>query len=170
MPVSDFTPTVAAVGSVLRARTKTQGGAEAGTFNPAAAWEDGSGDGTRPTQEQVTELISDAMVDIVGAFGSDVPDAPGDDPDAYRTAVARLAAVGVALEVELGYFPEQVATGRSPYAQLKELYDGRFKRLVGLISEAKGGDASDDSPANVGSGLPSWGGFPETGIGMEHPW
>jgi hypothetical protein len=116
----------------------------------------------------VTLLIDDQFPTFSAVFGV-VPDAPGDNPDAYRQAVAKLAALGVALEVELTYFPEQVATGRSPYEQLKALYDERFKQMLSLL-----GLDTDDSgtldPGGLEGGYPSYGGFPTTAIGMEHPW
>ena len=164
MPVSDFTPTVADVAAFLRARTKTQGGAEAGTFAPAAAAE---GSKTRPTAEQVASLIDESQVDIVGAFGSDIPDAPGDDIDLYRKAAARLWALGAALLVELTYFPEQIETNRSPYKELKALYDQRFKTLQGILGSDSDGDGVTDA---IGAGYPWAGGFPRSALGMEHPW
>lgn len=169
MPVSDYTPQVSDVGAILRARTKTASGSEAGTFNPADA---AAGDRTRPTAEEVTSLIEDAVSDVQSEFGVVIPDAPitdeNDDPDLYRKSVQRFAALGTALLVELTYFPEQVATGRSPYAQLKQLYDDRRKRLLGVLFP--GGDDGGSGPLAPGEGLPSGGGFPTTAIGMETPW
>ncbi len=157
--------TVADVASWLRARTKTRGGAEAGTFNPAAS---PTQDQTRPNAEQVQLLINDFMPTFLAPFG-EVPDAPGSDIDAYRRAVNRLGALGTALEVELTYFPEQVASGRSAYDQLKALYDERYRTMLAML----GLDADDDGlldPGGVEGGFPSYGGFPETAIGMEFPW
>lgn len=165
MPVSDYTPTVADVAAILRARTKTVGGEEAGTFNPEGAPQQ---DRTRPTAEQVTSLINSTLGDVSASFGADIPDAPGDDPALYRTSARKLAALAVALEVELSYFPEQVATGRSPYAQLKALYDDRSKRLLGVIFPGSGGGDGGGVAAQVP--MPSAGGFPTTAIGMEFPW
>lgn len=164
MPVSDYTPTVDAVAAYLRARTKTLGGQEAGTFAPAASAED---EKTRPSFEQVTEAIGTSVGEIAGAFGSDIPDAPGSDIGAYRSAAQSLAALGAALIVELSYFPEQIPTGRSPYIQLKDLYDSRFENLKDTLFP----DPDDGgSPPLEGEGFPSYGGFPCTAIGMEHPW
>lgn len=159
MPLADFTPDVDAVGAILRTRTRTPGGQEVGTFNAE----------TTPTNVQVSELIADAVADLGAALGPDIPDAPGDDPDAYRTAAARLAALGAALEVELTYFPEQVATGRSPYPQLLERYNARRKALLEAIVEIGGGAGGGES-AGGGAGMPSGGGFPSTAIGMEQAW
>lgn len=166
MPVSDYTPAVADVAAIIRARTKTAGGAEAGTFNPADAPEQ---DRTRPTAEGVQSIINSTIGDLTAAFGADIPDAPGDDPALYRTGVRQLAALGAALDVELTYFPEQVATGRSPYAQMKTRYDDRLKRLTGVIfPSSSGGDGGGGLGAQVPS--PSAGGFPTTAIGMEQDW
>lgn len=163
MPVTDYKPSVATVGAWLRARTKTKGGAEAGTFNPAASADQ---DKTRPTSEEVQLLIDDQFPTFSAVFGL-IPDSPDpDNPDAYRQAVAKLAALGVALEVELTYFPEQVATRRSPYPELKELYDQRFGEMTSLLGVQT--DTGDVVPA--GAGYPSYGGFPDTAIGMEFPW
>lgn len=168
MPVSDFTPVVADVAAFLRARTKTRGGAEAGTFNPEAAIEQNI---TRPTSEQVLSLIEDSISDTQAAFGADIPDAPGEDVDLFRSSVRRLSALGAALLVELTYYPEQVATGRSPYAQLKTLYDDRMKRLLATIFPDKDGDGTPDLPERDPlAGVPSGGGYPTTAIGMEFPW
>jgi hypothetical protein len=65
-----------------------------------------------------------------------------------QDAARRVAAIGTALLVELSYFPEQTATGRSPYDQLKELYDARFARLKAQIDEVNAGGevgTSDDA-------------------------
>lgn len=167
MPVSDYTPTVEEVAAFIRARTKTQGGKEAGTFNPAANWTDGSGDGTRPTAEQVQTEIENALPKITGVVGADIPDAPGSDPDAYRNAAERVAALRTAALIELSYWPEQVNTGRSTYPQLKEMLDEEWEQLLsdlGISTEAGGGA----TPAEAG--YPSSGGFPETAIGMEFAW
>lgn len=159
MPVSDYTPEVPAVAAFLRARTKTEGGEEAGTFNPAAYWTDNSGRGTRPTAEQATEQIANAIGDISGIVGEDID-------ERFHEPAKRVVALRAALLIELSYFPEQVATGRSPYAQLKELYDEAW----GNLKSALGIDTDEGVVVPTDAGYPSYGGFPETAIGMEHPW
>lgn len=175
MPVSDITPSVDDVAGPIRARTKTNAGKEAGTFLPAPEFPDAPGAiFTRPTAEQVTKLIQvDAATDIIAAFGTEIPDAPGDpvDKDRYRDAVKGLWALNAALLVELTYFPEQVATNRSPYPQLLERYNRTLARTQELVTEAGGGQGGDGgSNAVLPSGFPSGGGFPDTAIGMETPW
>ena len=131
MATSDWAPLVADVGAILRARTKDSNGNELGTFTA----------NTRPTGDQVDELIETAITDIESEVGS--------VPDVLQDAARRVAALGTALLVELSFFPEQISTGRSPYDQLKELYDARFARLktqiedVNAGGEVGGGDSSE---------------------------
>jgi hypothetical protein len=121
MATSDWAPLVADVGAILRARTKDSNGNELGTFTA----------NTRPTGDQVDELIETAMSDIESEVGS--------VPDVLQDAARRVAAIGTALLVELSYFPEQITNGRSPYDQLRELYDARFARLKIKIDEVNAG-------------------------------
>jgi hypothetical protein len=159
VPVTDYTPDVNAVAAYLRARTKTAGGQEAGTFNPVSAV--GTSAETRPTAEQASQEIANALGDISAIIGTDLP-----DPKYFEPA-SRVVALRAALLIELSYFPEQVATGRSPYAQLKELYDEAWANLLSALGIATG---PDDVIVPEDAGYPSYGGFPTTAIGMEMPW
>lgn len=167
MPVSDYTPDVAEVGAILRSRTITKARGEAGTFNPASVEEAAR---TRPTAEQVETLIQESMDAITPIFGTDIPNGPNpEDPHVYRRGARRLAALGTALLIELGYFSEQVATGRSPYEQLLALYTTRSSNLMAVLGIDKDDSGTPDA-GGVEGGYPSGGGFPTTAIGMEHPW
>lgn len=132
MPVEDWAPTVAAVGAILRSRTKDNAGNELGTFT----------DQTRPTGEEVGELIGTATNDVAAEVGADIV-------SARRPYAASVAALGTALQVELTYFPEQVALGRSPYAELKKLYDERLKRLKTMVE----GGVDEDPTMSGGTPL-----------------
>lgn len=157
MPVSDYTPDLTQVADYIRTRTRTAGGSEAGTFNVAAAAEQ---DRTKPTAEQVQGLINRSIGRTSGVIGADVL-------AAHHESAKNVTALRAALLIELTYFPEQVATGRSPYAQLKELYDEEWADLLsalGIDVEEGGGAVSVDA------GMPSYGGFPTTAIGMEMAW
>lgn len=157
MPVSDYTPDVPAVAAFIRARTKTKGGAEAGTFNPAAA---ADANRTRPTEEGVEELIQSAVSDISATIGEDID-------EKFFAPASRAAALWAAMLVELNYFPEQIVGGRSPYDRLKDLWEEKWENLLtamGISTDAGGGAVTADA------GFPSYGGFPTTAIGMEHPW
>lgn len=157
MPVSEYTPTVQSVAAILRARTKTKGGAEAGTFNPEAV-EDNLR--TRPTAEGVLEQIATALGDISGVVGEDIL-------EKFRPAASRVATLRTALLIELSYFPEQINSDRSPYPQLLALYNDAWvnlKSAMGIDTDEDGGSTPEEA------GYPSYGGFPNSGIGMEQPW
>jgi hypothetical protein len=148
MATSDWAPLVADVGAILRARTKDSNGAELGTFTA----------NTRPTGDQVDELIETAISDLESEVGS--------VPDKLQDAARRVAAIGTALLVELSFFPEQIANGRSPYDQLKELYDSRFTRLKAQIDEVNSGGEVGASDAL----LPEYS-FPElNSLGWSVQW
>lgn len=146
MPLSDYTPEVVDVAAVLRTRTAGEYGVEAGDFTAQ----------TRPTAAQVTSIIGLAVGDVGIRVGADLPEVLW--PTARSLAVLRAA-----MKVELTYFPEQVATGRSPYAQMKEQYDEGIAALVTAAAQqvGAGGEAGsiDDEP------MPSYG-FPANAGGM----
>lgn len=151
MSVSDWTPTLLELGAVLRARTKDDVGNELGTFT----------DATRPNAEQTQELIDQAVDETRDEHGD--PDRSDiRDPTQLYTAYKRQAILSAAMQVELTYFPEQVAAGRSPYPQLEILRERQSKivaKAVGeLAGEAEVGSADDGR-------LPVWN-FPVQGNGM----
>lgn len=137
MPTSDWKPAVQAVGSLLRSRTKDTNGNELGTFTPA----------TRPTNTQVEDLIVQATGAVESAIGGSELLA------ALWPAATAVSVLGTALLIELTYYPEQVTSGRSPYTQLKELYDERLLQLR-LQIEAGGVDTPGDG--TVGPNDPAW--------------
>jgi hypothetical protein len=112
-----FVPTVDNVGAILRTRTKDDMGNELGTFNAD----------TRPTDQQVLDLIGQAYDDVVAVIDDDIPQ------ESYRDARSVIA-LRAAMLVELSYWPDQVPLGRSPYAQLKELYDEVLPRLQTAVA------------------------------------
>jgi hypothetical protein len=157
MPVSEYTPSIADVAGYIRARTKTRGGAEAGTFNPEASPEQHT---TRPTAEQVQVEIDKALGEISNVIGADIP-------EAHREGAASLVALRAAMFTELTYWPEQINTGRSTYPQLLELFKEARESLYSTMGI---GTDTDGGPVSAAAGYPSYGGFPTTGIGMDHPW
>lgn len=134
MPTLDWVPSLDAVGSILRARTRDTQGNEVGTFTPD----------TRPTGEQVDGLIYTAASDVSAVVGAELPE------DLWSAAYA-VASYRSAMLVELSYFPEQVATGRSPYEQLRDLYNeslaSLLSRATGTLPGETGGAASPPSYA-----------------------
>jgi hypothetical protein len=142
-------PTIVDVAAKLRARTKTVGGDEIGTFNQ----------NTRPTDDEVEALINEALDEVLGKIKT--PTSGSDYERRARGAVALYAAI----LVETSYFPEQVGSGKSAAATYEKLYDSRIKALIaeGETGEPEGmGDS--DAPADASwtfpestSGLVGWG-------------
>lgn len=158
MPIADFTPTVADVGALTRARTVDANGNELGTYT----------DDTRPTASEVDGLISEAVNEAEVVIGNTIPDAPGDpdaagyDVDALRKAALRIVALRGAALVELSYFPEQVARGSSPYEQYMESFNAGLSRLQKAIEAAAAGDQPG---GDEGYGM-AMGAFPTDAGGM----
>lgn len=109
---AQITPTVAEVGALLRARTYS-GGDEVGTFNTT----------TRPTAEQVTELIQMAVGDVTTRVGTGIP-------VAYAEDAKRLAALQTASLVEASFFPGELDTDRSAYRQYQAMYLNGIESLT----------------------------------------
>lgn len=121
MPTSaDWAPTALVVGAILRTRTKDTNGNEIGTFNET----------TRPTGVQVASLITQATGDLALALGTE------DLLETLWRSARTVAAYRAGMLIELTYFPEQVALGRSPYPQLKALYDEALPALRRGLTES----------------------------------
>lgn len=121
-----WSPSSDDVGSVLRARTKDSTGVERGRFT----------EDTRPTVAEINPLIDEVVSRIVNKVNKPLP------VGVHRFAL-RIAAIGVACEVELSYWPEQIAEGRSPYNELKTRFDEGLAELV-LTAQADDGDPNTD--------------------------
>jgi hypothetical protein len=147
-------PSVAQVAAILRARTQDDQMQEVGTFT----------DATRPTDVQVEELIDSA----VAAFAAEA----GADPCTENLALAAAGhvALTVSLLVELSYFPEQVASSRSPFEQLKDLWDAQHEGLVSAVSFSCGSGGVDPGGGGGEGGpipMPRWS-YPEPwGVGRD---
>ena len=109
---SEYTPTVSQVAALLRARTKDNVGNELGEFTA----------NTRPTANEVAKLIEAARHDVITLVGEDFD--PTLWPQARNATLYRAA-----MFVELSYYPEQINTERSPYIQMKELYESALARF-----------------------------------------
>lgn len=100
-----FVPTVAALAAVMRARTLGAGNTITGQFS----------DETTPTADQAQEIILRATGDITGRVGTQIPDT---QRELARSAILYKAAY----LIELGYFPEQIDTDRSPADHYNSLW------------------------------------------------
>lgn len=121
MLIVDLAPTVSDVARLLRARTKDTVGNELGDFT----------DETRPTADEVAALIEQAR----GLVGLSLPADVGDE---FVGVATSLIALRAAMLVELTYFPEQVASGRSAYEQYRQMFDDA---IVGIRARLP-----DDTP------------------------
>jgi hypothetical protein len=164
VPTSDYKPTVQEIADLLPARTIGTRNNRVGTFTPSD--HDPPEERTTPSAERVEGLIQEALDEVSGLIGSDVPDGrDADDPDALRRMAKTAVSLLGAMNVELTEFPEQIGVNRSPYPQLKDRFDSLMKNLEAAI-EAVGGEVPDpDEPGADagGSRMPSYG-FPGDGL------
>lgn len=123
---ADWAPTVADVGALLRARTRTDAGVELGTFTAD----------TRPTATEAESYIDDAVNEVLLQVPSEI-----DIPARLESAANRLASLRAAMAVELSYNPDRTEEG-SAYARLKELYDQGMVVFLAAMDTA----GVDDTP------------------------
>lgn len=149
-----WTPTVAAIAALIRARTKIPGAKEAGTFT----------DMTRPTAAQVEELIAQAVDHVEAAIGGDPCN------DSLRDSAGAASAMLAAILIESSYWPEQAEARGSSATRLESLFNARMKALTASVAEqcggqGTGGEESGDSGAGAAGrfsdGLPL--------IGRDYP-
>jgi hypothetical protein len=132
-------PAAAEVGALLPKRTKDSNGTNQGTFTEL----------TEPTEAQVETIISLATGHLASRLGT-----REDLALPQLTSRARgVTALYAAMLVELTFFPEQVGTNRSPYPQLKELFDEGTKALLEAVAEA--GDGGDGDAIGGAGQMPS---------------
>lgn len=140
MPSTDWTPSLAQVAEPILTRTRDRNGVEQGTFTI----------GTKPTAVQATAQIATAVEDVASVQGTEI------DGRLWGQA-KRVTALRAAMLIELTYYPEQVAAGRSPYPHLKELYQEGMVKLGKAIQELASGDqlGPGDDPAQASFAFPA---------------
>lgn len=126
----DWTPTLADVGRKLHSRTTDTSMRNTGAFTTD----------TRPTAIEVAQIIEEETGALIAFVGQDIPSSLWEL--AHSAALNRIAA-----RIELDYFPDQIATGRSPHDQLVADRDSEEGRL---ISAVKAHRASLDTGAGAG--------------------
>lgn len=109
-------PTTADVAAILRARTKDLDGAEVGDFT----------DNTRPTGTEVDRLIAMAYAEVSGQVGTNLY-------EPCASSARTLIAVRAAMWVELSYWPEQVRSDRSAYAELEDQWTASLPALIACV-------------------------------------
>ena len=133
-------PTVDQVARLIRTRTNDSSMNEVGTFDEA----------TRPTADQVEEYIDDAMALV----GLRVPLAQL--PTGSEASYAAVVALQAAAVIEKSYWPEQIDSGRSSYAQLVAELQAGVAALEGFVY-SNGATPGGDGAARMGEVmLGSW--------------
>lgn len=132
-----YRPTIAQVGSVLRARTKDKYGSELGTFN----------NDTRPTAEQVEDLIDLAIGDTSAAIGQAVP-------SVLWQGVTMLVAINTANLIQASYWPEQVEDNSAVFDFWTTWYQNGLKNMAMAV---RAENLGDDEGADGTADLPLWG-------------
>jgi hypothetical protein len=122
-------PTLVELGSdLLRTRTKDSVGNELGTFTPD----------TRPTDVQARTSIQKAARDVLAETGTDIP-------DSQVEYVRNLIAIKAAMYIELSYYPEQVASNRSPYSQYNDMFKSQLASVLLSLEAQEAGDTGTPS-------------------------
>ena len=162
-----YLPTPTDVARLLRARTKDAHGTELGDWS----------DETRPTTEEVADLIDQAVGPVLARIGR--LQAPVDEPERYSNvipAARHLVALGAAMLVEKSYFPEQVLSERSAYAAYQTEYADCLESLIGDGEDGGGGGVLPSGGGDVATwNLPSasvlyaYGGYGEHWPEPENP-
>lgn len=138
MPSSDYAPSVAEVGALLRARTVDSNGSELGTFTAD----------TRPTDTQAAGLIQTAVGEVSARAGADIP-------QIYQGLARTASTYRAASLVEISYFPEQVTSGRSPYDQLHTLFLETLESLLKALTSGSDPGTLPGVPAAPMGDFPS---------------
>lgn len=112
-PDDAWVPEVDDVAKYLRSRTRNQFGVEVGTFT----------DDTAPTAAGVADLIGLAVANFTARFGTEIVASDAGN-------VRALLAIRTAMLVELSYFPDQIRVDRSPYNELKALYEEMLASVI----------------------------------------
>lgn len=149
----EWTPAVADVGALIRARTKAMGsgGEELGTFN----------DQTRPTGSEVERLIEKAVRRVRTAISGEPC------TQELRQNAAGAAALYAAMLVEQSYFPESTAGGS--FAALQALWKEQISDLKSAVDELCGGQGPGGEGAGSGGSAPVWYGDDRPLIGPLTP-
>jgi hypothetical protein len=122
-------PTPDDVATLLRARTKDLTGAELGVFTA----------NTRPTDVEVAAIIDLAYAEVTARVGLYIGSACADGARA-------LVVIRAAAWVELSYWPEQIRSDRSVYAELIEQWTTGLDNTIACVQ----GEVPTDGETKAG--------------------
>jgi len=120
-------PTPDDVATLLRARTKDLDGSELGVFT----------DATRPTADEVQRIIDLAYAEVTGRAGVYIG-------SRCAEGAKSLVVIRAAAWVELSYWPEQIRSDRSVYAELIDQWTTGILALLECVQGNLPGDAGED--------------------------
>jgi hypothetical protein len=130
-------PTTVDVAAILRARTKDLDGQEVGDFNA----------NTRPTGTDVEKIIDLAYNEVTGRSGVYLG-------TRCASLAYALVTIRAAMWVEGSYWPEQVRSDRSIFAELAEQYTNGVTTLDTCVAGNLPGDGgTDDDSMALGFGM-----------------
>jgi hypothetical protein len=133
-----YRPSVLEVASYIRARTKIDGGAIAGTFN----------DLTKVKPPEVESIIEQA----VGLILSDLGGVPCTEK--LQESMKSVAAILAAMLVEQSLFPEQTTGAGNSFASLEKLYKPKMKSLAEQVEKQCGtGGGGEGGGDDAGSAI-----------------
>lgn len=148
-----WSPTLAGLGRLLKARTVDGNGNYLGTFrNPADPTDPDSTDGTNPTANDALNVILNAVRDVTMAVG---PELAASDDTTVQHALESLTEYRAAMLVELHY-PEQTDGADSSYEKWKGLYAEQLKLLQDSTSQEPGDRKRVGSVRVLGPSRGSW--------------
>lgn len=141
---ADYTPSIADIGTIMRARTKDTSGDELGTFT----------DATRPTGDDVAVLIDQAVDEVWGQLGHAPVVTPLDEATLARffPRVRRATALYAAMLVEASFWPEQINDDQSPFEAYRTLYE---KAMEGLVASVTTDPGDRQGIASIGVASPT---------------
>lgn len=124
MSLPDWAPELQDVGAVARARTRSDAtGGELGTFDAT----------THPTATEVLDFIDHAVTELDLRL-------PDEIAPKHHAFLKRLAAIRVAMMIEVAIEPERTSGDQSAYARYQELYDTGWTALnLALVQSGTGG-------------------------------
>jgi hypothetical protein len=132
--LTPYRPSQEQVAALLRARTKDDLGKELGEWTTA----------TRPTLDEVENLIGLAQGEVTGRIGVNLP------PTAV-SSVQTATALLTACYIEKSYYPEATNRDTSAYVQYREEYE---RAITGLLN-AMGGPTGF-GPTDEPGGTDEW--------------
>lgn len=134
---SDITPSLTDVGSILRARTRSDAtGNESGTFSSS----------TRPTDTEVLELMEQAEAEVIVRCPSDLSTLS----ERLKSFARRMVALRTAMFIELSLYPDQTVDSDSVYDKLERDYNQLTKTFVTALADGDGANVGKSVLRSVG--------------------